>query len=314
MLGSALILTLTSLHITGCFAGPRDGEARKAHLLWTTDLRNVGYSANEPSRLGSVDAHLQLAFGSASELVVLNDQGPFGKPNEARAFVLSVVSGEVVNQKKWMTETWPFVFATAKGGYVAVTDQGMDLYSSGLKQVVASSPESARLASPDGAIVAAWSSELKPGHGLTLFLDTKTLKPTGTEVLDKNVESVSRSHAAYVGYWAKSRNAIVFFVPEDDKLRPYNTSCQEIRPKFISEGMFVLFGCGELEVVSAAGVRLFGAHINGESGIAAVSTIEIKDLRGRNNGSSAAALSPDGSLLAINSLGTVRLFDLPATS
>ena len=231
MLGSALILTLTSLHITGCFAGPRDGEARKAHLLWTTDLRNVGYSANEPSRLGSVDAHLQLAFGSASELVVLNDQGPFGKPNEARAFVLSVVSGEVVNQKKWMTETWPFVFATAKGGYVAVTDQGMDLYSSGLKQVVASSPESARLASPDGAIVAAWSSELKPGHGLTLFLDTETLKPTGTEVLNKNVESVSRSHAAYVGYWAKSRNAIVFFVPEDDKLRPYNTSCQEIRPK-----------------------------------------------------------------------------------
>jgi len=183
------------------------------------------------------------------------------------------------------------------------------------------------------------------------LLDTDTLKPTGTEVLDKAVESVSRSHAAYVGYWAKSKNATVFFDPEDDKLRPYDTSCQEIRPKFISEEIFVLFGCDELEVVRVAGVRLFGAHINGESGLAAVSrdgsrfaifentythehwprlklerftvfdlkakgavsTIEIKDLRSRDNGSSAAALSPDGSLLATNSLGTVRLFGLPAT-
>lgn len=201
LLGGTLLLALASLTVISCFSGLRGGEALKAHLLWTTDLRELGYSIAEPSPPGSVDAHLQRAFGSADELVVLNDRGPFAGPNEARAFVLDAGSGEVVSQTTWMTEGWPFVFATATHGYVAVTDKGMVLYSPGLKQAVATTPESARWASPDGQVVAAWSSELKPGHGLTVFLDTETFKPTGTEVLDTNVESVSRSHAAYIGHW-----------------------------------------------------------------------------------------------------------------
>lgn len=144
-------------------------------------------------------------------------------------------------------------------------------------------------------------------------------------------------------------NATVFFRPEDDELHPYDTRCREVRPRFISEDHLVPFGCGELEVISAAGARLFGAHIQGESGLTAVarggsriaifensythahrptlkmerftvfdvklkgivSTMEIKELRGRKSGNSGVALSPDGLFLAINSLGIVRFFALP---
>jgi len=337
-----VLFAVIALQISSVLAG----GGRNVRPVWTTDLKQRGYSIAEPPES---EARLQIAFGSMSELVVINDQGPFAKPNPVKAFVLDTASGAVVGEANWVTSGWPFVFATATGSYVAVTDKGMVLHSPGLKQIIASTPESARHASPDGRIVAAWSAELKPGHGLTLFLDTENLKPAGVEVLDTHVISVSRNHAAYIAWRAGNKNPTVFYLPEDDELHPYDAHCAHVRPWFISQDLVALFGCGELEVInSTESTRVFGGHMKDGGGLAAVArdgsrfatieasysrshspilkverftvfdvrlkgivfNTEIKELRGRERGNSGAALSPDGSLLAINSLGVVNLYAL----
>src|SRR4029077_10159829 len=120
-----------------------------------------------------------------------------GKSNPVHAFVLDSKSGRLVSEANWMSNCWPYIFATAGGNYVAVTNDGMSVYSPGLKAIRATVPEAAaEMSSSDGRVVAGWKSI--PGHGLTYFLDADTLRPTDHEFLDENVVSVSPDVIAYL--------------------------------------------------------------------------------------------------------------------
>ena len=349
MLRNTFYLTCALWAAAGLPVESRSHE-EEARLLWTTDLRKLGYSDAWHASDSIYEARRQIAFGSSSEVVVLDDGWTSTTPHEVRAFVLEAASGGVTHKKSWTTSGWPFIFATAMGGYVAVTDKGMDSYSGGLDQILATSPEQAKDASPDGRIVAPWSRTLRPGHGLTLFLDATTLQPTGAEVLDTAVDSVSFDHAVTTGVRPDPAFRTVLFEPEDDKLRPYDTMCPQVRPEFISNDLLAVFGCRRVEVISTEGERLFIGESEGEEfGLAAVarqgsrfatyqthtrghwrkvrkevftvfgvvkraaiSSIVVKTLRGRETAYSGAALSPDGSHVAINSLGIIQLYVLPA--
>ncbi|MBI3450849.1 MAG: hypothetical protein HY049_18285 [Acidobacteria bacterium] len=290
-----------------------------------------------------------MAFGSSRELVVLDDRSLVPTPSDIHAFVLDAISGSVVNQTKWQSKWHCMLFGNAAEGYVVVTEKGTSVWSAGMKEVTAASPETGKDASPDGSVFAAWSGEFRPGHGATFFLDTQTLKPTGVEVLDTYVSSVSRDHMAHVAYREGTKNGTVLYAPEDDAWKPYDSDCPEPGPLFVTNDLVAVFGCRKMRVVDTSGSLVFTARLGRESGSAAtardgsrfavfentytiahwpklveerftvfdvkgkgpIAIIKIDELRGRTDGNSGAALSPDGSLLAVNSMGVVRLYALP---
>lgn len=316
--------------------------------VWTVDLREHGYTVNEfapPALYGSTR---QLAFGTNEELVVAAGDLPTSAPAGVQAFVLDARTGTVASKVDWRTKSRPYVFATTKGEYATNTETGLALYVSGLKRVIAESEHSTKMASPDGRSLAAWESVA--GRGVTLFLDSGTLRPTGVEFIGKNVDSISRDRIAYIGWVNRSKNASVLVEDSKGNVARYETACNEVQPHFVSESMLAVVGCDQVEVINAGGPRLFLHATSGDSSFAgasrdgsrfsiveasygwghdpglrserftvfdvrsrtAVFSTNIKELRGRKLGRSGAALSPDGSFLAINSLGVVRLFNLPS--
>jgi len=346
-----LLLGLAAINLT-CIMPRADVEVTQTKRpVWTTNLRDQGYTTSElvpPALYGSTR---QLAFGSNEELLVaagdLPTEGP-EKPTKVQGFILDVGTGGVVGKANWMTRSRPYIFATARGEYLADTETGLTLYSSGLREVVAKSEYSTRIASPDGRSVAVRTGE--PGHGVTLFIDSETLRKTDVEFVNKNVDSISHDRIAYIGWVNRSRNASVFVENSRGEVARYDTQCHEVRPYFISENTLAVVGCDQVEVFDAGGPRLFLHATRGDSSFVgasrdgsrfciveafygwghdpglrserftvfdvrsgtAVFTTSIKELGGRKSGRSGAALSPDGSYLAVNSLGVVRLFSLPA--
>jgi hypothetical protein len=318
--------------------------------VWTTDLKNAGFAGDEFDIPAEFEAVRQIAFGSDGELVVASASGPFAKPNTVHAFVLDTGDGKIVGRAAWVSNSWPFLFATAKGEYAVVTAAGMALYSPGLKQVAASVPDvAADKASPDGAYLAA--SKTIPGHGLIYFIDAASLKPTGTEIRDTYAWSVGDNRILATG--ARSGKAVV--ISDDGHSAPteYQSDCGDTRPQFVAQDLIALLGCGRVGVISASGTVVFSEPLAGAPAYLAVASrngrrfavlqhfegpgdppttceervtvfdvvlrrsiflIDVPDLKGFNVGhSSGIALSPDGSFLAVNSAGLVRLFSLPAS-
>lgn len=318
-----------------------------AKPLWTTDLRSVGYSADQWTMPAEFEAIRQIAFGSNSELLITNDSGPFANPNQVTGFVLSTKNGSVLARAAWVSKGWPFVFATSKGRYAVVTDTGMELFDRGLRQSRTSISEvAANMVSPDGRYLAV--SKTIPGHGVIYFLDANTLKPTGTEIRDTYAWSTGDNRIAATA--TRAGKTIVEFADGRQSVE-YESNCGGVRPQFVTPDLVALLGCNAVEVVSVSGAKLFSQLLMGaptylvatarDAGRFVVSqqfdragdppsicserftvfdlnlrraifVTDSTDLRGHTVGpASGYALSPDGTLLAINTAGRVRLFTLP---
>lgn len=296
---------------------------------------------------GVVEVNRQIAFGSNDELVVSSDSGPFTKPNTVHAWVLDAKHGSLVGETDWISNFWPYIFATAQGEYSVVTDKGLVLYSAGLRLIKATTADAADKISPDGRFLAA--SKTTPGHGMVYLLDSSTLKPTAASFADTYAFSVAEGRIAYSAFINGSRNASVIVQTVEKRLPYYQTGCKEVRPHFVSAETLAVLGCGQVEVISAGGEKLFvtplgqmGAYFVSASrdgrrfavlqqferpgdppslcrervtvfDIArrkAIFVVDVTDLES-TSASSGAALSPDGSRLAVRSGSAVRLFALP---
>jgi hypothetical protein len=342
--GASLVLSVAGA-VGLCWHVPQGEAASIAgkRPAWTIDLRESGYPVD--ARLpGVYEAVRLIAFGSADEIVVIGAESLFPEPGLVRAFVLDAKSGRIADSRQWTGRGSAYIFPTAKGDYAAATETGLVLYSPGLKEALAKSPHSARLASPDGRSLAAWMQV--PGHGLTLFLDTASLRPTGVKFLDKNVESISRECIASNGS-AAGAPAVLVEWPAETKTA-YRTGCSERQPRFVSEDVLAIIGCDRVDVINTAAERLFTFSTDGDAAFVNASrdgsrfaiveaffgygihgklrserftvydvgsrqpifSTVIAELRGQDFARTGAALSPDGSALAVNSLGIVRLFDL----
>jgi hypothetical protein len=224
----------------------------------------------------------------------------------------------------------------------------MTLYSQGLERIVTTGAHTADKSSPDGRYLAA--SESIPGHGVTIFIDAETLKPTDTEFRDTPAWSIAQNRVAYYGY--TNGKPVVVLKDRNKQIPEYKTDCGDVRPNFVTADLLAILGCEKLDVVSVSEGSIFTAPLKGETGFFAASSREggrfaviqhfqrpgdppticservtvfdvirrkpifvtdISDLKGLTAGqSSGVALSPDGSSLAINSAGVVRLFTLQA--
>jgi hypothetical protein len=314
---------------------------------WTTDLRTEGFAGDEWHTPGEFEAVRQIAFGSNDELVVASASGPFAKPNIVHAFALSLKDGKVIAKADWESRNWPFLFATSKGEYAVVSTRGMELFAAGLRETGTIVPDAAAdKASPDGRYLAV--TKTIPGHGVIYFLDATTLKPTGTEIRDTYAWSVGDN--SIVATATRSRKTIVE-VDDGRRSAEYQSDCGDVRPQFIAQNLVALLGCNRVEVVSVSGTKIFAERLVGAPsylvaasrnggrfvvsqqferpgdppGICAerftvfdvnlrraILVTESHDLKGLSAGhSSGYALSPDGTFLAINSAGKVRLFALP---
>jgi hypothetical protein len=323
---------------------------RVEQAAWTTDLRKSGFASDPFQIPSSFQAVRQIAFGSNGELVVASDSGPGIKPNDVHAFVLDAKTGKIVREAHWKSNYWPYIFATVEGNYAVVTETGMALYSPGLERVIARGDDTADKISPDGSYLAA--SKTIPGHGVIYMLNARTLKPPGIEFQDLYAWSIAKDRVVHTGYMNGSHNASVFVTDAHQKFPRYNTSCPDARPNFVTLDVLAIVGCETLDVVSVSGQKVFSAALPGDGFFAAQSrngkrfailqqferpgdppslcterimvfdiaaqraifVTDISELKGAAAGghSSGVALSPDGSLLAVNSGGIVRIFALPA--
>jgi len=353
LLSSAVLLLLgTSLLAhSGCCLPTRlrHGFRISPNPIWTTDLRPLGYYHDRLNPPGVVTAVRQIAFGSDKELVVISDQGSLPRqPNRVRAYVLDADTGRIVRQENWDSHLHPYIFPTAAGNYVVNTLGGIRLYSHGLEGVLKTMNDSAQDASPDGRSITVWDAV--PGHAVTRFLDADTLEPTGAEFINKAVDSIGFNRIVYIGYLNRSPNASVFVDDVSEDLTPYDTTCKEIRPRFVSNDVLAVFGCGQITLVTVQGKVLFTTEIseakrwvapasrNGRR-FALVSTyesaadwsktcferVDVFDLVKRDfvfkaevracrgtEGESGTAISPEGRFLAVNSQGLVQMFLLPS--
>ena len=313
---------------------------------WKTDLRNSKYNWDDLHTPALFQATRQIAFGSSAELVVAKDSGPFAKPNEVDGFVLDAKTGKILREAHWTSGSWPFLFATANGKYAVVTEAGMALYSQGLQSAIGTGTHTADKVSPDGRYLSA--TESIPGHGVTVFIDAETLKPNGTQFEDIYVWSIADNRVASSAF--RDEKGVVLVRDSAKQEPEYETDCKEARPNFITSDLLAVLGCERLDVVSLTRGKSFTSTLKGaDAFFAAVSrdgsrfaviqaftrdadppilslervtvfdvtrrkpvfVTDLSDLKGSTTGaSSGVALSPDGSSLAINSAGVVRLFAL----
>lgn len=268
-----IILGLTVSWVSCCHVPSEPHGLSSARPVWTVDLRTKGYSPDPFTITSAPEAARQIAFGSNDELVIIKDSGSFANPNPARAFVLGTKSGDLRNDVRWVTNRWPYIFATAQGNYAVVANDGMVLYSPGLKQIVATAANTAAdKVSPDGYSLAAWKTI--PGHGLTYFLNADTLRPTGTQFLDTNVESISPDAIAYIARRKDSTTDSVFVNNGKSTGSRYDTKCDQVQARFVSANVLTIVGCDVMEVVSDGGSELFAEQVLGPlgySGFAAAS-------------------------------------------
>lgn len=339
------LVVLVAFSISSCQLIPPTLQSTEK-LLWTTDLRGANHDWNTSHTPAFFQATRQIAFGSDAELVVANDSGPFMKPNAVRGFVIDAKNGSVLREVHWTSDSWPFLFATSSGKYAGVTQGGMAVYSQGLQSILATGSHVADKASPDGRFLSA--TETIPGHGATILIDADTLKPNGTEFRDTYVWSIADNRIAYSAL--RNSRGIVLVTSVPKQLAEYETNCNDARPNFITSGLLAVVGCKQIDVVSLTSGKVFSSVVEGDqsffaaasrdgSRFAVMQTFEsagapprlskervtvfdvlrkrpvfvtdVSDLRGSTTGeSSGVALSPDGSTLAVNSGGVVRLFAL----
>jgi hypothetical protein len=343
----ASLIAVVAILIPGCQLPAVHSEMQSVGTeVWRTNLRDSNHNWDDLNTPAFFQATRQIAFGSSAELVVAKDSGPFAKPNEVRGFVLDAKSGKILREAHWTSGSWPFLFATSNGKYAVVTEAGMALYSQGLRSAIATGIHTADKVSTDGRYLSA--SESIPGHGVTIFIDAETLKPNGAQFQDVYVWSIADNRVASSAW--RGEQGVVLVKDSSKQVPDYQTDCKYVRPNFITSDLLAVLGCARLDVVSLTSGKTFTSALKGaEAFFAAASrdgtrfaviqvfsrpgdppslsleritvfdvnqrkpvfATDISDLKGSTTGaSSGVALSPDGSALAINSAGVVRLFAL----
>jgi len=339
------LVVLVAFPISSCqLVHPGSHSTEKP--LWTTNLREATHGWDTSHTPAFFQATRQIAFGSDAELVVAKDSGPFAKLNEVHGFVLDAKNGSVLREVHWTSGSWPFLFATSTGKYAVVTQAGMAVYSQGLQNILATGSHVADKAAPDGRFLSA--TETIPGHGTTIFIDADSLKPNGTEFRDVYVWSIANNRVASSAL--RNASGVVLVTDVRKQLAEYETDCTDIRPNFITSDLLAILGCKRVDVVSLKSGKVFSSTIEGDEAFFATASrdgsrfavmqtfisagdpprlskervtvfdvvrrrpvfvTDISDLWGSTIGeSSGVALSPDGSTLAVNSAGLVRLFAL----
>jgi hypothetical protein len=339
----------------GLWVAANDLTEQSAKPLWTLDLHANGYSSGPYKVHSAPTAMRQIAFGSQGELVVINDGGICGKSNPVTAFVIDTNSGKLLKKANWVSNCWPYIFATAQGHYAVVTNTGMAVYSQGLADVITSrSDAAAERGSSDGRVLGAWKQ--LPGQAVNYLIDADTLRSTGTEVANRNVDAVSANSMAYVVSRMGSPNQVLILTDGKSTQLEYETKCGLVQTQFVSSDVLAIFGCNRITVINAAGVELFSDQnvgYPGSSRIAAASRngkrfafrqavekssgdgpdkivaerITVFDIEGRKAvfrvnierlcgfaspaHASGIALSPAGTLLAIDSEGVTEVFRVP---
>ncbi|MGH9869816.1 MAG: hypothetical protein ACREAA_16850 [Candidatus Polarisedimenticolia bacterium] len=329
-------------------AAPSQSTSSAAHKgkpSWKTNLKRFGVTGEPPG--GIYEAVRQMAFGDNDEIVVLFPANQGVGPGEVIGVALDRSSGQITHRASWQSLGWQYVFGTREGQYAVVTTEGTALYSRGLKSILARNGGSVKLAAPDGASLAVWRREQVDGvnRGITAFLDTKDLRPLGIEYVNKHVDSISRTLIANTGI--RNKDLFLELWSPSENLLTQRLACNGY-PQFVSNEALVMVGSDCVEVMSTTGERLFQASdldnpsfaaasrdgrrfaivealyakgidpglkaekftVFGVHERSAVFSTMIKELREEKWGRSGAALSPDGSALAVNSLGVVQLFVL----
>jgi hypothetical protein len=338
-----------------CVAAANDLTEQSAKPLWTLDLHANGYSSDPYKVHSAPTAMRQIAFGSQGELVVINDAGVCGKSNPVTAFVIDANSGKLVKKTNWVSNCWPYIFATAQGHYAVVTNAGMAVYSQGLADVITSRGDAAaERGSSDGRVLGAWKQ--LPGQAVNYLIDADTLRSTGMEVANRNVDAVSANSIAYIVSRMGSPNQVLILTNGKSTQLEYETKCGLVQTQFVSSDVLAIFGCNRVTVINAAGVELFSEQNVGYPGSSRIATasrngkrfafrqavgessedgpdkivaeritvfdveahkgvlrISIERLRGLASPAHASgiALSPDGTLLAVDSEGVTEVFRVP---
>ena len=319
--------------------------------IWRLDLRPQGYPLPEWGGTTAPSERDKIAFGSNDEIVVLGDTHSFPKPSRVEAYVIATATGKVTARAAWTVALRPHLFATSAGQYAVLTTDGTVLHAGGLGREVARSPGTLSMASPDGLSLLVEAPESAPGRAIKRLFDADTLRPNGAVFINRDIESIARTGAAWVGHPGGSSAATVLVEDGMRSVTPRDTACAEVHPGFLGEQVMMILGCGRMEVVRLDGPALLEATVGAATALAAVArdggrfaiieadwiwrdvprlrgeTLRIFDLgtnaelwvvaltalRGSDfPASSGAALSPDGSLLAVNTLGRVSLYRLPS--
>jgi hypothetical protein len=331
-----------------CAAGNRHTVAGE-HPAWKTNLRDLGFSMMEPIMYD--EALTQIACGSPDEIVVVDSPPLItGMTFTVKAFALDAHSGQVVREREW-PQPWvppvPNLSATASGKYLTDTGDGPRAFSLGLKDILEPPPCSG-VASVDGRYFLLHVSHIQgyKGHAQRLMCDVDSCQPTGAEFGNPNVESIAGGRIATVGY--KDGQAHVRVEGKDGSFNPY-VGCSDARPRFVSDSLLAVFACGKIQVVDLSGGVLFSApRLTRGRPLAAAARdgsrfatlelfygwgdspklhherVRVFDIAEKKEifsvdihewhsdfGHSGMALAPDGSGLAVNSVGVVQYFRLP---
>jgi hypothetical protein len=297
------------------------------------------------------EAERQITFGDNSELVVTTGGGSFNSPGDVHGFVIDAKAGTVKREAAWQARAWAYIFGTADGDYAVLTDKGVSLYSPGLLTVLTTAAhEAPTYITPDGQYLAAW--EQRPGpHGTIYFLDSRTLKRSGPEFVDKNLESVAPDRLATTVLIVQSHAMEVQILSRQGMIGQFEAGCGEGRPRFLSADLLAVLGCQQIQVATTQGNLLFTAKLEGwlpylaavsrngnrfavleqfsrpgdpatlcwervtvfdVTKRQAIATVALDDLNGMTEGpyASAVALSPDGSRLAVDSRGVLRIYSI----
>jgi hypothetical protein len=313
-------------------------------LIWKIDLVPTGYRSDASEVTENGASVSQSAFGSNDEAVILNTSTT-GQNGELRirAFVIDAGSGAARVAREWKMLAGSGVFGTAAGGYIVLTD-GTVVYSRGLKEEIARSPEPVMMMSSGGTRVALRKVvDRKP---VWFALDAQSLAEIGRL---GEADQPSISDDALTDVWLGLPGGPVIRIESPGKpLVQFQPSWGVGRPYFVSNDAVAVLGERDLDVISVNGQRLFSTHVKGEDQALigardgermalvdvlygghdevvkyeeitvfdlrvgrAIWSVKNKCVRGRPDGISSVALSPDGSKLLINSHGIVGLYQMP---
>lgn len=355
---AALLFAFAALAGTMNGASARPISAGKPE--WRVDLRHQGYKGDPTDKHGGGELDTGLAFGSNSELVVMDHwvNDPSVDPNEGstRAFVIETKSGSVVRKRSWMRKRSGIgspggvVLATASGNY-AIHDKGTVLYGSGLAEEIARSPHWVEKISQGGARFAAPTRPVKAE--VWISMDAETLAEAGVlQGFQRNRSSLSDHRLASLVLRAGQEPAIEIESIDAKPVR-YLFPAGEKWPVFVSETRLVVVGMPRSDLVGIDGALVLSGlagwephqvrvtpsrggrrmavtegSYSGHWSLLKAERITVYDLematpiwtvkhnlmKGAFSGHSGIALSPDGSLIAINSSGIITLYRLPESN
>jgi hypothetical protein len=347
-----MILVVGAGSTTLCVMAQALGGGRISSIkpLWVTDLHDHALVRDHtlPPMVHAADR--QIAFGTNGDLVVLGVPFKRGDTQSVRAYVLDTGSGHVIRERQWEARGTPRVFGTSGGGYAVDTTAGTVLYGPRLEEEQQRTNLYVEMASCDGRRLAART--LKGKESVWVGLDAVTLEPDGWEYPEGSGLSISEHGSASVVYVREPTPVVSITSAGSTESVYYRPGCKQIGVDFLSESTLAVVGCDRYVVINTrgnelmSGLALLGHDVftparNGSrfalnqavfSGDwrdslryekvtvfdlparRAILQLKIDDLRGEDLARSGVAVSPDGSMLAVDSWGIVKVYSLPSTS